>query len=74
MLKHADHMSLGEEHLARDALAILVAARIDVVHLDGHVAAVVRVVRQVYGARAAPPTSLMITYLPIFSGKAARPC
>ena len=53
MLQHADHVRFGEEHLAGDALAILIAAGIDVVDLDGHVAAVIRVVRQIDDAGAA---------------------
>ena len=53
MLQHADHVRFGEEHLARDALAVLIAARIDVVHLDGDVAAVVRIVREIHDAGAA---------------------
>ena len=41
MLQHADHVRFGQEHLARDARAILVAAGIHVVDLDRDVAAVV---------------------------------
>ncbi len=55
MLQHADHVRFGEEHLARDALAILIAAGIDVVDLDGDVAAVVRIMREIHDARAAAP-------------------
>ena len=53
MLQHADHVRFGQEHLARDARALIIAAGIDVVDLDGDVAAVVRIVRQVDGAGAA---------------------
>jgi hypothetical protein len=53
MLQHTDHVRFGQEHLARDALAAFIAAGVDVVHLDGNVAPVIRVVRQVHHARAA---------------------
>jgi hypothetical protein len=53
MLQHADHVRFGEKHLARDALAVLVPARLDVIYLDGHVATVVGVVREIHDARAA---------------------
>ena len=53
MLQHADQVRFGEEHLARDARALLVAAGVDVVDLDGDVAPVVGVVRQVHDAGAA---------------------
>jgi len=57
MLQHADQVRLGEKHLAGDFCALLVAAGVHVVDLDGDVAAVVRVMRQVHdtGAAAAPP-------------------
>jgi hypothetical protein len=63
----------GQEHLARDFFAIFIAAGIDVVDLDGDVAAVVRIVRQVDVPVLPRPTSLIIMYLPIFSGKELRP-
>jgi len=47
MLKHADHVRFGQKHLAGDALAIFIAAGFDVVDLDGHIAAVVRIVRKI---------------------------
>ena len=53
MLEHADEMRFGEEHLARDARAVLVAARVHVVDLDRDVAPVVRIVREVDDAGAA---------------------
>jgi hypothetical protein len=53
MLQHADHVRFGEEHLARDLLAILVAARIDVVDLDRDVASIVRIVREIHGTGTA---------------------
>jgi hypothetical protein len=53
MLQHADHVRLGEKHLAGDPLAVLVPAGIDVVDLDRHVAAVVGIVRQIDDACAA---------------------
>jgi len=54
-------------------LRFFIAAGVDVVHLDGDVPAVIRIVGEIDDTRAARPTSLMITYLPIFSGKEARP-
>ena len=53
VLQHADEMRFGEEHLARDARALLVAAGVHVVDLDRDVAAVVRIVREVDDAGAA---------------------
>jgi len=53
MLQHADHVRFGQEHLARDLLAVLIAARIGVVNLDRDVAPVIRIVRQVHGTGAA---------------------
>ena len=53
MVQHADHVRFGQEHLARDARALVIAAGIDVVDLDGDVASVVRIVRQVDDAGAA---------------------
>ena len=53
MLQHPDEMRFGEEHLARDARAVLVAARVHVVDLDRDVAPVVRIVREVDDAGAA---------------------
>jgi hypothetical protein len=53
VLQHADHVRFGEEHLARDSFAIFIAGGIDVVDLDGHVAAVIRIMRQVDDAGAA---------------------
>ena len=55
VLEHPDQVRLGEEHLARDARALLVAARVHVVDLDGDVAAVVGVVREVNHPGAAAP-------------------
>jgi hypothetical protein len=55
VLQHADHVRFGQEHLACDALAIFVAAGIDVINLDGDVAAVVGIVREIHDARAAAP-------------------
>ena len=45
MLQHPHHVRFRQKHLARDALAIFITAGVDVVHLDGHVASVVRIVR-----------------------------
>ena len=53
VLKHPDEMRFGEEHLARDARPLLIAAGIHVVDLDRHVAPVVRVMRQVDDAGTA---------------------
>ncbi len=53
VLQHADHVCFGEEHLARDALAIFIAAGVDVVHLDGDVAPIVGIVREIHDAGAA---------------------
>ena len=53
VLQHADQVRFGEEHLARDTRALLVAAGVDVVDLDRDVAAVVGIVRQVHDAGAA---------------------
>jgi hypothetical protein len=58
MLQHPDHVRFGEEHLARDALADLVAGGLDVVDLDRDVASVIRVVREVHDAGAAAPDLL----------------
>jgi hypothetical protein len=55
MLQHADHVRFGQKHFAGDALAILVAAGIDVVNFDRDIAAVIRIVRQIDDARAAAP-------------------
>ena len=46
-------MCASERHFARDAFAILVAAGIDVIDLDGDVAAVIRIVREIHDAGAA---------------------
>ena len=53
MLQHSDQVCFGEKHLARNARALLVAAGVHVVDLDGDVAAVVRVMRQVDDTGAA---------------------
>ena len=53
MLQHADQVRLGQEHLARDARALFVAAGVHVVDLDRDVAPVVGVVREVHHAGAA---------------------
>jgi len=53
VLQHADQVRLGEEHLAGDARAFLVAAGVHVVDLDRHVAPVVGVVREIDDAGAA---------------------
>jgi len=53
VLEHADHVRFGEEHLASDALAALIAARIDVVDFDRDVAAVIRIVGKIHDAGAA---------------------
>ncbi len=53
MLQHADHVRFGEEHLARDALPLFVAAGLDVVDLDRDVAPVIGVVREIDDAGAA---------------------
>ena len=53
VVQHAHHVRLGQEHLARDARALLVAGHVQAVDLDGHVAAVVRIVREIHGAGAA---------------------
>jgi hypothetical protein len=47
MLQHPDQVRLGEEHLARDARAVLIAAGVDVVDLDRNVTPVVGIVREV---------------------------
>jgi hypothetical protein len=44
VLQHADQVRLGQEHLAGDARALLVAAGVHVVDLDRHVPPVVGVV------------------------------
>jgi hypothetical protein len=53
MLQHADHVRFRKEHFARDALAAFIAAGVDVVYLDGDVAAVIRIVREIDDTRAA---------------------
>ncbi len=53
MLQHAHQVGFGQEHLARDARPLLIAAGVDVVDLDGHIAPVIGVVRQVHDTRAA---------------------
>ena len=53
MLEHSDQMGFGQEHLACDARPVLIAAGVDVVDLDRDVASVVRIVREINGARAA---------------------
>ena len=53
MLKHPDHVRFGEKHFARDALAVLIAACVDVVNLDRDIAAVIRIVRQIHDTGAA---------------------
>ena len=53
MLQHADEVRFGKEHLARDARTLLIAAGLDVVDLNGDVAAVVGIVRQVHDPCAA---------------------
>ena len=53
MLQHADHVGLGQKHLARDAFAIFIGGRVDVVDLDRDVASVVRIVREIDDAGAA---------------------
>ena len=45
MLQHADEMSFGKEHLARNTRTLLVPTRLDVVDLDRDVAAIVGIVR-----------------------------
>ena len=72
VLQHAHQVRLGEEHLARDARALLVAAGVHVVDLDGDVAAVVRVVRQVHDAGAAAADLLDDRVLADLVGNAAR--
>ena len=53
VLQHSHQVRLGEEHLARDARTLLIATGVHVVHLDGDIAAVIRIVRQVYDPGAA---------------------
>jgi hypothetical protein len=55
VLQHPDHVRLGEEHLARDFRARRVVVARDAVRLDGDVAAVEGIVRQVDGAGGAAP-------------------
>jgi len=43
VVQHPDHMRFGQEHLAGDAGALVIAAGLDVVDLDGDVTPVVRV-------------------------------
>ncbi len=54
VMQHAHHVGLGQEHLARHAGALVIPPGVHVVHLDGDVAAVVGIVRQVDRAGAAP--------------------
>ncbi len=55
VVQHAHHVRFGQEHLAGDAGALVVAGDIHRVDLDRHVAPVVRVVREIHGAGAAAP-------------------
>ncbi len=53
MLQHAHHVGLGQEHLARHARTLAFTVRGHVVHLDGHVATVERIVREIHRAGTA---------------------
>ena len=55
VLEAPHHLRFVEEHLASDARLLLVFLALDVVELDRDVAAVIRIVRQEYSARAALP-------------------
>ncbi len=53
VLQHAHHVRFRQEHLARDACVLVIAAGLDVVDLDGDVTTVVRVVREIHRTGAA---------------------
>jgi len=44
MLQHADHVRFGQKHLARNLVALLIIARLDMVDLDGDVTSVIGIV------------------------------